>query len=226
MKIEEAVHQKVCTRCNTSKHCEEFRLSRNKRSSECKACLSERSRKWRQENPLRAKESSKRSRTKHAEQRRADNALWRANNAENLRRSKAEYYQRTKERDRERKNAYQRVYEREKRKSDTGYAINERISRAIRGCLAGSEEKQGRAWQSLVGYSLEQLIKHLEAQFLPRMSWENRSLWHIDHIVPLSSFNITSVDSEEFRAAWALSNLRPLWAEKNIQKKNRREFLL
>jgi hypothetical protein len=58
------------------------------------------------------------------------------------------------------------------------------------------------------------------------MSWDNIGDWHIDHIVPLASFTFSSADDPEFRAAWALTNLRPLWAADNMRKHARREFLL
>lgn len=69
----------------------------------------------------------------------------------------------------------------------------------------------------LLGYSPEDLIKHLESQFQPGMTWDNYGFygWHIDHIVPANTFNMTSTDSEDFKKCWALSNLRPLWAKDN-----------
>lgn len=78
----------------------------------------------------------------------------------------------------------------------------------------------------LLGYSREQLVSHLERQFQRGMSWDNYGDWHIDHIRPLSSFKITSNDDPSIREAWALSNLRPLWARENIRKKDKREFLV
>lgn len=86
--------------------------------------------------------------------------------------------------------------------------------------------KRRRSWQDVVGYTLEQLRAHLEAQFLPGMSWENIGKWHIDHIVPVAAFKFTSVKDAEFLACWALSNLRPLWDLENRTKGARREFLL
>ena len=80
---------------------------------------------------------------------------------------------------------------------------------------------------SLCGYTIDDLRQHLERQFVRGMSWENMgSGWHIDHIVPLSSFSFSSVTCPEFRAAWALSNLRPLWATENMSKGARRTHLL
>ena len=49
---------------------------------------------------------------------------------------------------------------------------------------------------------------------------------HIDHIVPVAAFNITSLDDAAFKACWALANLRPMWAKDNISKGSKRLFLL
>src|SRR3546814_9720873 len=68
--------------------------------------------------------------------------------------------------------------------------------------------KNGRSWETLVGYTVADLMAHLERQFLPGMSWDNRGEWHIDHIRPLCSFEFTSLDDPQFREAWALTNLR------------------
>jgi len=58
------------------------------------------------------------------------------------------------------------------------------------------------------------------------MSWENYGKWHVDHIVPVASFIWTSSDDAEFKACWALTNLRPLWADANRRKKDRRLYLI
>jgi hypothetical protein len=103
-------------------------------------------------------------------------------------------------------------------------AINRRMSGGILHAL--DRGKGGRSWKSMVGYDLAQLCAHLERQFTRGMTWENRGKWHIDHIQPLASFCFTSANDPEFKAAWALTNLRPLWKEKNISKGAKRLFLL
>lgn len=47
---------------------------------------------------------------------------------------------------------------------------------------------------------------------------------HIDHRVPLSAFNLG--DDLEFKAAWAMTNLQPLWAVDNVKKAADRSLLL
>lgn len=78
-----------------------------------------------------------------------------------------------------------------------------------------------------VSYSKEDLRRHLERQFTKGMSWDNYgTYWHIDHIVPVSSFNITGPECDEFKACWALTNLRPLKAEENLSKGDRITHLI
>lgn len=81
-------------------------------------------------------------------------------------------------------------------------------------------------WEKLVGYTVEDLMAHLEKQFVDGMSWRNMGMWHVDHIVPKSLFEYTSPDDTEFKAAWSLTNLRPLWAEENLSKHARRTHLI
>lgn len=93
------------------------------------------------------------------------------------------------------------------------------ISRRMRQSLKG--ERKSNTWTELVDYSLADLKNHLEKLFLPNMSWENYGEWHIDHIRPVSSFNIVSDTCDDFKACWRLENLQPLWALDNIHKSNK-----
>lgn len=63
---------------------------------------------------------------------------------------------------------------------------------------------------------------HLERQFLPGMTWENRSEWHIDHIVPLAS----AKTEDDVIKLNHYTNLRPLWAKDNLEKGAKMEKLL
>jgi hypothetical protein len=53
------------------------------------------------------------------------------------------------------------------------------------------------------------------------MDWSNYGDWEIDHIIPLVRFSYGSVDDADFSAAWALSNLRPLWQRDNASKRRK-----
>ena len=99
--------------------------------------------------------------------------------------------------------------------------LRTRLGHAIK-----NKQKRGSAVKDL-GCNISELKKYLESQFYPNpktgeeMIWENwsRDGWHIDHKIPLSSFNLE--DREEFKKACHFSNLQPLWAEENLRKGNK-----
>lgn len=99
--------------------------------------------------------------------------------------------------------------------------ISTRIGVMIRKCLIrrGWSKRSIPTFQ-LLGYSIDELRAHLEARFSAGMSWSEfcAGRIHIDHIRPLASFRFDSIESEEFRQAWALDNLQPLWAWDNLRK--------
>jgi len=94
--------------------------------------------------------------------------------------------------------------------------LNHRMSREIYKAIR--EGEISRPWQKYVGYTANELKKHLEYQFKEGMSWDNYGKWHIDHIRPKSSFNFSDPTDESFKLCWSLNNLQPLWAEENFKK--------
>jgi len=104
--------------------------------------------------------------------------------------------------------------------SEIRYKLDTNISSAIRKCLAG--RKEDRQWEKLVGYTLEDLKKHLEKQFDDKMSWNNYgTYWHLDHKIPKSWFNYKTPEDPDFKKCWALENLQPLEAKENLKKHNK-----
>jgi endogenous inhibitor of DNA gyrase (YacG/DUF329 family) len=98
--------------------------------------------------------------------------------------------------------------------------IRRAVSVSIHGSIikAKGRGKGGSSFKKL-GYSPKQLMNHLERQFTEEMNWENYgSFWHIDHIVPQAAMPYKSMNDKNFRAVWALSNLRPLSAVENLSK--------
>lgn len=72
--------------------------------------------------------------------------------------------------------------------------------------------------KDIVGYTGEELKKHIENLFREGMTWQNHGRWHIDHIIPKRSFDYTSIDDPKVKECWSLSNLKPIWAEENLKK--------
>lgn len=101
-----------------------------------------------------------------------------------------------------------------------------KMNNAIRSSTGGSLKgaKNGRHWETLVGYTLSDLMQTLEKEFREGMTWENYGKWHVDHIIPLARFQYDSPDDPEFKKAWALSNLQPLWADENFKKRDKFMF--
>lgn len=102
--------------------------------------------------------------------------------------------------------------------SDAQYKIartlRTRLLQAIRGQNSG---KSASAVKDL-GCTIQELVVYLEHLWLPGMNWGNhrRLGWHIDHIRPLASFDLT--DPEQQRQACHYTNLQPLWAYENLTK--------
>lgn len=78
-------------------------------------------------------------------------------------------------------------------------------------------------FSELTGCTGQELVAHLEAQFIAGMSWDNYGIdgWHIDHIRPCASFDLT--DPEQQRQCFHYTNLQPLWAADNLAKSDKWE---
>lgn len=110
-------------------------------------------------------------------------------------------------------------------KRSNGEKLRTYFGAAISHSLKG-RTKGGKGWQAILGYTADDLRAHLERQFQRGMTWDNYGEWHVDHILPVASFQYETVDSPEFLACWALTNLRPLWARDNIVKRHNRTHLI
>jgi hypothetical protein len=96
--------------------------------------------------------------------------------------------------------------------------LNLRMSSSIRASLKPGA-KAGQKWEDLVGFTVDELKKHLEKLFKPGMTWENfGTVWEIDHKIPISVFNFEKPEHLDFRLCWNLKNLQPLEKFKNRSK--------
>lgn len=114
------------------------------------------------------------------------------------------------------------VRERDRRENDPIYAVK----RWARYTVAHALGRRGYTKKSpafhVIGCSAVDFRQHIERQFLKGMTWENRSEWHIDHIIPLA----TAKTEEDVIRLNHYTNLRPLWAEDNLKKSDKQEFLI
>jgi hypothetical protein len=107
-------------------------------------------------------------------------------------------------------------------KNDPKFRLNIRIRNSIGKHLRG--EKCGRHWEDLVGWTINDLQKHITKQLRAGMTWDNYGeYWHIDHKVPVSAHNFKTEKDIDFKKCWSLKNLQPLEAKENLSKNNKLE---
>ena len=191
--------------------------SKNKHAFICKICSVKRESIWRALNPDKVKIRGKENYQKHKEEikLRARASHYKNKEKNNLRAKqwKGEHKEEVRE------------YERKKFKEDLNYrtkkALRSRLNKAIKNNL-----KVGSAVRDMC-CSIDEMLKMFEPMYennpfhpiLGKMCRENYgkingvSGWEIDHIIPLSAFDLT--DREQFLKAVHYSNLRPMWSEQN-----------
>ena len=114
-----------------------------------------------------------------------------------------------------------RDYERNRKASDPLYKLISNFRTAIYQVLKESNVDKNGHYFDILQYSPEELIIHLENQFKEDMTWDNYGIWHVDHKLPITSFDIQEIGDEEFMKCWCLDNLQPMWGEENIRKSNK-----
>ena len=90
--------------------------------------------------------------------------------------------------------------------------LRQRINKVLR----RSNSRKTSSFVDLTGVTTANLRKHVESLFLPGMDWNNHGQWHLDHIRPCASFDLTNSDQQ--CECFHYSNLQPLWAEDNLSK--------
>jgi hypothetical protein len=177
----------------------------------CKKCDYLKVKEWRQKNKQKRKKQAERHYNKHKNERLEYHKNHYQNNIENYK----EYYQTNKDHIIQQHTEYSR----KKYHSDPKFRLNSLMRKRVYQSVKG--RKNGASWLNFVEYDITTLIKHLENQFVNNMSWDNYgSEWHIDHILPIDLFDIHEIGDDEFKRAWKLTNLQPLFAIDNIRKGN------
>jgi hypothetical protein len=105
-------------------------------------------------------------------------------------------------------------------KSDINTKIKARLRRRIRTIMDTNSVKKLDNSINLLGCSISEYKNYLESKFLDGMTWDNYgTAWHIDHIIPLSAYNI-SVKENQYKAFY-YANTQPLFVKDNLSKGNR-----
>ena len=121
-----------------------------------------------------------------------------------------EYCLKNKEKIKERINRYAR----KRKKNDSNFKLAGVLRTRIWSALKGTVKS--KRTMELLGCTLDELWIHLERKFTEGMTKENYGKWHVDHIMPCASFDLT--DPEQQAKCFHYTNLQPLWALDNIKK--------
>lgn len=180
---------------------------------------------WREANPEKAKAVALKSREKRRQSLAASSKIWRQNNPEKVvemrkrwlkenRKKAAEAQRRWRNENRDRTRKWRREYVRDRVKKDALFALSLNLRARTYNAFSRLKCIRQKGFAKILGCTLEIAKAHLESKFQPGMSWENRSEWHIDHIVPLAS----AKTAEELIPLCHYTNLQPLWAKDNRTK--------
>ncbi len=161
---------------------------------------------------------NKASYEKHREKRLAYLRKWRRANKDKVAATRAKYYYKNKE-----VAIASAVLRNKKHREKTQSSLHHINLRKIRrrgetivARVKSGVEKHGVCTRDFVGCSLEEYRHYLKGKWEKGMSWENYGEWVIDHILPLSAFDLT--DPLQLSAACYYKNTQPLWASENKKK--------
>ena len=162
-------------------------------------------------------ESDKRHYLKNREKRLQYFSDWQKDNRDRLN----DYHQKWREKNIDKHREYKRKYEKHRKDTDPLYKLITNFRTAIWTVLKESNVDKYGHYFDVLQYSPEELINHLEKQFKDDMTWDNYGIWHVDHKLPITSFDIQEMGDEEFMKCWSLDNLQPMWGDENIRKSNK-----
>ena len=151
---------------------------------------------------------------KHKEQRNKRNKNYYRKNAMKLKTYGRKYYQKNKDK------LIRGVCQLEKYKyhNDPLFKLKKVCRHRLHRAIYNVKVNKFANTKTLIGCDWKQLKEHIENQFSDGMNWDNYGIhgWHIDHIIPCASFDLTKV--EEQQKCFHYTNLQPLWAVDNLKK--------
>jgi hypothetical protein len=165
------------------------------------------SRKWREKNKERCILTAKEWYEKNKENRLKKSKEWSLKNKERHKQLSKNWYQKNKKHIREKN--------KERYGTDPNFKMRSNISRRILLALKG-KCKSANTMNLLGVTNIEFIWNHLEKSFKSGMTRQNHGKWHIDHIIPCISFDLTK--PEEQAKCFHYTNLQPLWASENLAK--------
>lgn len=116
--------------------------------------------------------------------------------------------------DKDRINKNRRRYEKKQKLNNPLFSLKKNVSRRLNLALKVKNWSKKSKFYDYLGCNKKQFKLYLELQFQVGMDWNNYGLWHVDHIIPLSS----AKTEQEMYKLCHYTNLQPLWAKDNLSK--------
>lgn len=218
---------KICTICQITKNISEYRKNKKYFNTYCRLCENIKNKQYKLKNIDKIKLYNKLYMKQYMKIYSISNKqklkLYRNNNKEKINSINKKYYLLHKQKIINSNKHYIKI----RRSNDLIFKLKENISSNIRSYIRKNNESTNK----ILPYSILELKNHLEKLFEPWMNWNNWGTynkaiwidndqstwtWQIDHIVPHSTFNYSSLEDQSFKDCWALNNLRPYSAKQNI----------
>lgn len=165
-------------------------------------------RKFKKENPDKIKEYSREYREENRDKLIKD--------AKEYRENKPHIWRRWRENNKDKVYVYRKRYE-EKRSCDEVYIMTRKIRNSIRSSIRSINFKKKNRSTDILGCTMEEFVTYIKSTFLDGMNVENHGLWHLDHIIPIS----TAKTYEEAIELNHYTNFQALWAIDNLKKSNK-----
>jgi hypothetical protein len=214
---------KVCSKCKGEKKVCEFGNSKSSKDGllySCKECNNKRSVNYRKNNPEKVLELTRNWTKKNPEWVYNRHKKWREENPDKVKELKKNWLDKNPEKRKQYRENYKprkQEQRKERRDSDPVFNLTNRLRCRLWKYLKILNITKKNKTFDIVGCSPQFLKEHLETQFTDGMTWDNRSEWHIDHIIPLSS----AKTEDELYKLCHYENLQPLWVEDNLKKSNK-----
>jgi len=188
------------------KNKEELKKSRRDLREENKEKVTKREKECRKKYEDKMDKISETWREEEKKQKSIRNKKWREENREYVKNKLKEYMENNKEKVRLQRKKY----------------INDnpqvRIGITLR-TRARSELKSGKGYLDLLGCDISFCLKWFKYHFDlddRGFCWENHGVWHIDHVIPVASFNLSN--EEEKYKCFSWKNIAPVYKEYNLEK--------
>ncbi len=210
---------KTCTKCKVNKDFSEFPVNNRYKSgldARCKLCRNEYNNTHRADNIISYRKTRKNHYDNNIIKMREDKKKYYAANKSKKSKYDITYRKANSLRIKEYKKAWELL-----QKDNPIFKIKRNLRRRLHHALNGNR-KADKTFE-LIGCSPEFFKDYITKLFVEGMSWNNYGGWHIDHIKPCFTFDLS--DPEQQKACFHYSNQRPLWKTDNLKRPRNIELL-